>query len=231
MSFAVNLPDVERQPRVRRSSYIANQLREMIFEGTLKPGDRLPTEEKLCQHFGVSRTTLRESVQLLRVSGLLEVTPGRGSFVCLPDLGGIMQDLTLYGRYTDLDQSEIRSLRVLLELEMLKNAFKAPLEERRELSDYTISRDADTDTNEAIERQWHMKIAKVAGNKMCATLLEALLSMCKMERLKRFNDADEVMRTMSVQIRINSCLLEGDMELACRLMSTYLDAPEAKKLN
>lgn len=66
MHQAVNLPIVEARPRTRRSTVIADHLKSMIASGHLTPGDRLPTEEKLCTHFGVSRTTLRESIQILR---------------------------------------------------------------------------------------------------------------------------------------------------------------------
>lgn len=73
-------------PRSRRSATIAESLRALITGGQLKPGDKLPTEAMLCQQFGVSRTTLREAIQMLRTNGLLEVTPGRGSFVRVPDI-------------------------------------------------------------------------------------------------------------------------------------------------
>ena len=110
----VALPFVEKHNKTRRSAMIADQLREMIMEGHLKPGDRLPTEEQLCKHFGVSRTTLRESVQMLRVSGLLEVTPGRGSFVSAPDINKILKDLSLAGQYAgDVGFGDIKLMAAL----------------------------------------------------------------------------------------------------------------------
>lgn len=82
MFNTVELPTVQRPEKVRRSTAVADCLREMITSGQLKPGDKLPTEEKLCQHFGVSRTTLREAVQSLRSAGILEVTPGLVVVLC-----------------------------------------------------------------------------------------------------------------------------------------------------
>jgi len=222
MEHSVDLPVIDRQPKVRRSTYIANHLREMIFSGTLKPGDRLPTEEQLCDHFGVSRTTLRESVQMLRVSGLLEVTPGRGSFIRLPDLSVLMKDLSLLGQYNSMNTSDVSSLRVLLESDMAKYACEAPLNERKEVNSFVISRQGTPAEIEDMERQWHLSIARLAGNSLSTTMLEVLLSMEKSERMKKFSNADSTLSVMSMQIRINSAIIEGDQETAMRVMTSYL---------
>lgn len=220
--YSVELPNVDKQPRVRRSTYIANQLREMIFSGTLKPGDRLPTEEQLCKHFGVSRTTLRESVQMLRVSGLLEVTPGRGSFVCLPDLSALLKDLTLYGKYACTNEAEVLSLRELIQVEIVRQACDASSERKKYLHNFVVNHQATPEENETTERNWNLAIAEMGGGKLLTTLLEALMSMTKGQRLHHFSDADYVTRTMGMQIRLNSAIMEGDTAMACRMMGNYL---------
>lgn len=222
MNQSVNLPLVDSQPRVRRSTYIANHFRDMIFTGALKPGDRLPTEEQLCKHFGVSRTTLRESVQMLRVSGLLDVTPGRGSFIRLPYPSILMKDLALLGQYSSMNTQDVSALRILFEVDMVRLACEASSEKKKILQSYIISRQGNAEEIEETERQWHLAIAEVAGNSLSLTMLDALLSMQRVERLKRFEDADEVMRTMGVQIRLNSAINEGDMTMATRVISAYL---------
>lgn len=222
MNQSVELPNVDRQPRVRRSTYIANHLRDMIFAGTLKPGDRLPTEEQLCKHFGVSRTTLRESVQMLRVSGLLDVTPGRGSFIRLPDPAILMKDLALLGQYSSMNMENVNHLRALIEVDIVRLACEASADEKKKLNNYIISRQSSVEEIEEIERGWHMVIASIAGNTLSATMLEALMSMQRGQRIARFQDADEVMRTMGVQIRLNSAIMEGNANAAMRVMSSYL---------
>ena len=78
------------------------------------------------------------------------------------------------------------------------------------------------DEIEETERSWHLAIAKVAGNDLSQTMLEALLSMQRTERLASFEDADEIMRTMGVQIRLNSAIQEGDKNMATRVIASYL---------
>ncbi|MFP5332834.1 MAG: GntR family transcriptional regulator [Acidimicrobiia bacterium] len=60
---------------------IKEQLRRAIQGGSLAPGDQVPTEQELTEFFGVSRTTVRSALEALVHHGLVERTPGRGTFV------------------------------------------------------------------------------------------------------------------------------------------------------
>ena len=219
---SIDLPCIDKQPRVRRSTYIADHLREMIFTGTLKPGDRLPTEEQLCRHFGVSRTTLRESVQMLRVSGLLDVTPGRGSFIKLPDPSLLMKDLALIGHYDQNSYEYANSTCLLLQTEMVSRACDASVVAKKVLHNKVINRQNTAEEIEKSEKEWHLAIAGLSNNSIATTIVSAMISMCLSKRLKRFENPDEVMRTMGVQIRVNSAIMDGDKETAMRIMSSYL---------
>ncbi len=60
---------------------IRNFIETQIDAGELAPGDRVPSENELCQQFSVSRMTARRALQALDDEGLLVRTPGLGSFV------------------------------------------------------------------------------------------------------------------------------------------------------
>src|SRR5499427_7640273 len=55
-------------------------LRRMIIEGELRPGSRI-AESRLCTHFGVSRTPLREALKVLSAEGLVRLLPNKGATV------------------------------------------------------------------------------------------------------------------------------------------------------
>jgi DNA-binding GntR family transcriptional regulator len=59
---------------------IIEKLRDMISEGELPPGTRVP-EKMLCIRFGVSRTPLREALKVLGSEGLVDLLPNRGAVV------------------------------------------------------------------------------------------------------------------------------------------------------
>jgi DNA-binding GntR family transcriptional regulator len=59
---------------------VATEMRRLILEGTLKPGERL-IEDRLAEQLGVSRNPVREAIRILESEGFLEVTARRGSSV------------------------------------------------------------------------------------------------------------------------------------------------------
>lgn len=65
----------------RIAAQIAEQLETMIVDGSLQPGDRLPSERKLAEQMEISRPSLREAIQMLISRGLLESRPGGGTFI------------------------------------------------------------------------------------------------------------------------------------------------------
>lgn len=67
----------------RRADTIALELENMILTGSFSDGDRL-NEIKLAEHFGVSRTPIREAFHQLGTAGLVEQIPRRGVFVRHP---------------------------------------------------------------------------------------------------------------------------------------------------
>ena len=61
------------------------------WKGELKPGDRLPTEFRLSESYGVSRTVIREAVARLRSDGVVETRHGIGAFVVEPRHGSALR--------------------------------------------------------------------------------------------------------------------------------------------
>jgi GntR family transcriptional regulator, transcriptional repressor for pyruvate dehydrogenase complex len=70
-----------RPPVARIADVIAGDLEARILEGSLKPGDRLPSERDLAAELGVSRPSLREAIQRLVSKGLLVTRHGGGTVV------------------------------------------------------------------------------------------------------------------------------------------------------
>jgi GntR family transcriptional repressor for pyruvate dehydrogenase complex len=68
-------------PRSRLSDDAAEQVRRLIEEGGLRPGDRLPSERDLARQLGVARTSIREGLRTLEITGVIEIIPGKGTFL------------------------------------------------------------------------------------------------------------------------------------------------------
>ena len=67
---------------------LAREIRNEIESGVLSPGERMPTVRDMCIRSGLSAGTVRQAYGLLQSEGLIELTPGRGTFVSLPKESG-----------------------------------------------------------------------------------------------------------------------------------------------
>lgn len=165
---------------------------------------------------------------MLRVSGLLDVTPGRGSFVRMPDLSRAMDDLALYGACKG--NPEVNQIRLSFQRDMLENVANKSEEERKKLYDNMVSRYATPEENATLEEKWHLTLAELGGGEMAKLMLGALLKMQQKQRIEKFKNPDEVMRTISVQMRLNNALTDGDAELAKRVITAYLGNTKAQNI-
>ncbi len=146
----------QRTPIARRALHdeVVRRLRELIFEGDLAPGARIP-ERELCERFGISRTPLREALKVLASEGLVDLQHHRGTLVsrltpeAVDDMFQVMGALeALAGenacrRARDQDIAEIESLH----RQMLEHY------QRQELSDYF-----------QINQRIHERLIEAAGN-------------------------------------------------------------------
>ncbi len=80
MNDAVPIDSAAPVGRASLHDEVVERLRDMIVEGALEPGARVP-ERELCARFAVSRTPLREALKVLASEGLLELLPHRGAQV------------------------------------------------------------------------------------------------------------------------------------------------------
>jgi len=72
---------IERLIETKRPRFVIDQILSSIRDGSLSPGERLPSEAKLAELTGVGRTSVREALAALRLMGVVETRVGDGSYV------------------------------------------------------------------------------------------------------------------------------------------------------
>lgn len=104
-------PRVVFQPARPRRAFeeIIGQIKAGIADGTLQPGDRLPSERALAEQFAVSRNTVREALRMLEIAGLVELKRGAtgGSFISAPNPSLTTSGLTSALEITDFSLANI----------------------------------------------------------------------------------------------------------------------------
>lgn len=113
------MPLIENQ---RLSRTVADDLQRKIISSELKVGDRLPTEPKLMEEYGVSRTVIREAAACLVSRGVVDVRPRRGMTVRAPDGKGLSESLIAQLQMSNVSLSQLLQVRSVLESAMARLA-------------------------------------------------------------------------------------------------------------
>ncbi len=77
---------------------LTNHLADAIAKGEYAVGDKLPSENTLCQQFGVSRITVRQALQRLSQQGLIYSVHGKGSFVKAPSVSNELDQIVSFSK-------------------------------------------------------------------------------------------------------------------------------------
>ncbi len=162
------------------SQHIIDQVRNAIFEGRLKPGDKLPSERELIIKFRVSKATLREALRSLEVLGFLDIRKGvsGGAFVTEVDMVKARDSFTNFLLFKNLSLEDLSEVRLLLEPYIAEKATLAitqehlhRLEKLIKDSEHAIKNDISFASRE-VEIEFHRIIASIAGNPILMFILD-----------------------------------------------------------
>lgn len=155
-------------PRMHLTDRVKLDLLRLIEAGDLKPGDKLPSADRLCDQFAVSRTVIREAIATLKAQGRLRSLRGSGVYVAEP--------MPVRGEFSSFmaspteveDTLDFMEFRVAVEIEAAGLAAERRTEMnlmrmaqalalfRHHAEDNTLSADAD--------RSFHRSIAEATHN-------------------------------------------------------------------
>lgn len=221
--------------RHRRAESIAADIRAMIMNNTLPIGQKLPTESMLCQQYDVSRTTLREAIQMLRSAGMLDVTPGRGSFVRSPNLGNLLPALQLAARSRGFAVHETHPLLIGLVIQSLQNCAQMPhllRDNLLSLQEHTVSRGADPASAAQDEGLWYQLLLQMSNQPLFTFLGQILTPIFVEARRTAYqrDGADTILHTMEVQLRVHAALAEGQAIDAIRILQNYAQTQQGAQV-
>jgi GntR family transcriptional repressor for pyruvate dehydrogenase complex len=99
---------------------IVNQLRNMIREDNLKPGDKIPSERELTERLNVGRSSVREALRSLELLGLIETRRGEGTFIRDFSDHRLVDLLSTFILEDEESQKDVCETKYLIELDCLR---------------------------------------------------------------------------------------------------------------
>ena len=198
------------------TSFIVESLTRAIVEHRLLPGTKL-AEQKLADHFGVSRTLVRQALFQLSQNRLIRLEPARGAFVATPSV----------------DEARTISASSMRRTAKTWRAFIAQSTPAkiRALRQHVAAEKKAMDGNDVGQRtellgDFHVRMAELMGNEVLAQLLGELISRCALITLM-YQSSTAAEHSHDEHAEIVTALAGGDADHAVQLMQQHLDHVEA----
>ena len=190
---------------------IVDALTKAIVEHRLLPGTKL-AEQKLADHFGVSRTLVRQALFQLSQNRLIRLQPARGAFIAAPSV---------------LEAQQVFAVRRMLEAEMTRAFVREVTPAKiKALKDHVAQEKKALDRKDAAARtellgDFHVRMAELMGNDVLAQILGELTSRCALIT-KMYQSASAAEHSYDEHVNIVKALAAKDEVLAVRLMNEHL---------
>jgi GntR family transcriptional regulator, transcriptional repressor for pyruvate dehydrogenase complex len=221
---------------IRISDEIVSQIKHLISEGKLRPGDRLPPERELIKQFGVSRPSLREALNSLVATGFLEVKQAKRTYIKSVTSGAMHDSLSL------LIKADAQKIFDLLEVRKAMEAWGA-FHAARRASEEDLQRleKIVQDMRVALEegRPWekqdadfHLAMAQATHNTiqihMMSTIYDLLMDYMSAIFAGIFTDPDKVKKLFQQHYQIFNAIKNHSSEKARERILKHLDYVESE---
>jgi len=206
---------------------IVSQIEQRIETGGLKVGDQLPSERELAEQFAVSRTAVREAVKALRQKGLVEIRPGRGTYITNGTSDSIRNSLGMLMKFGATKGSgNLVEVREILEPEI------AALAATRITAEYiTAMQDAvkimDTALNNVdifveADLDFHLALAEGTQNPFIPILMDSIIDLLREQRKRIGLTKGGLQRGQIHHKKILDAVTRGDAQAARQAMQDHL---------
>lgn len=160
------------------TDWLILRFKQLISEGTLQPGSKLPPERELSQHFGVSRTSLRPVMKVLSMMGVITQRVGDGTYLSSDASSVLSQPLEFLFLLDETSSQELVETRLLVEPALAAKAAEHATPEQLLIMRQTIAEieAAGTDQFRIIEADllFHRIIHQSAGNRLFSRLFQVI---------------------------------------------------------
>ncbi|HEY9392054.1 MAG TPA: FadR/GntR family transcriptional regulator [Mycobacteriales bacterium] len=206
------------------------KIRDLIADGTLSPGDRLPPEQELATQLGISRSSLREAVKALSQARVLDVRRGDGTYVTSlePELlmSGLSFVIDLMQDQTLIEVFEVRKL-----LEPAATALAARMISDDQIAELSTSleqmRQAHTPEDLVVrDIEFHNQVVAATGNATLCSLVDAVSVRSLRARIWRASMSGLKSLTLSQHSLILDALRRHDPSLARSAATIHVSQSE-----
>ncbi len=216
---------------VRVSDEIVNQVKTLISEGRLNPGDRLPPERDLVKEFSVSRPSLREALNTLVAMGFLE-TKGKRTFIKSVASESMQNPISLIIKADTQKIFDLIEVRKAIETWGAFHAAKRATEEDiKHLENITDKMRKAFEEGRSWEKQdadFHLGIAQATHNTIQTHVMSTIYDLLRESVAKVFKDRSKVKKLLDHHYRIFNAIKSHSPDKAREKTLEHLNYVESE---
>lgn len=207
---------------------LSANLEQLIVDGDLGVGERIPAERDLAASLRVSRASVREALRDLELKGLIDRRPGRGTIVS-GDSQRTRQGGSLLGRLSssERDLLEVMDLRATIEPPIAaRAASRATAAGVRGLREIVQAMEVASSAEETVEldERFHREISRASHNPLLIRLLEVTTEWMGPSRKATLQSADRRAASIVAHRRILAAIADHDPEAAEAAMAAHIES-------
>lgn len=210
------------------SSSIARELEQKILRKEFMAEQPLPSEARLCEYFGVSRTVIREAIQQLKSYGIIHSVTGSGNYVSKNNTSDLKRNITLLAKLNEGTKlyHEILQLRELLELDCIKmachNSTPELVKNLRSHIKTMAESHHDFDAFAKADHAFHLEIMKASGNELFCAILESMYENFLQVSRKIYEVKGAITRVTREHRLILQAISKKDEQEAVKLLGQHI---------
>lgn len=205
---------------------VVNRILELVQDGYLHPGDRLPPERELIDIFGIGRPSLRESLRALRTLGVIEITHGGGAYVTSLDARRLLAPLNFVLSLTPTVLDDSSEMRRLIEVAAVEKAALRMTE--ADFVDFETMMLAHAAVQSdyvgflILDSRFHARLYQLSGNIVLEQIATALYNIGLSHRRTLMSQPGEIAKSTKDHRAIVNALKSKSVDGARKAMETHL---------
>lgn len=213
--------------------YLFNYFSEQILAGNLKLNDKLPTEREIAEEHGISRNSVRETMHMLEMMGLIECVRGSGNYVRCDPMAYMLRAANMIMALMETDSSEIFHLRSGNEYAAVRLAVShAKPEELDEMHRILLKMEQPMSARESakLDVEFHHRLVAASHNRLLI-LYNSMLNNLLDQFIENFRTRILMSRTRAEALRrshweIYHGLAEKDLPAAMKAFERHFQIVE-----
>lgn len=206
---------------------IIAKVKDMIEDGRLKSGEKLPGERELAEVFHVSRSSVREALRSLESHRYLESRQGDGTYIARQPVESLVSPLASVILTEKDGQMELFEMRRMIEPQVAFLAAERAtpdeilmMEEALELQEEEIAQGG---TGTEVDKSFHYLMAKATKNKVFIRIADSIMDLLANSRDEYLQVEGRPRKSIERHRQVLDAIKARDPELAARVMREHLE--------